>query len=142
MKRIFLALILLTLLLAGCAPSPDSKKDDDGVAIKTYSDPIAENIVNGIKNRDYATFSKDFDESLKTSIPESSFGDILNLFDTKLGACSTYAITNAGITSHLPYAVYLLQCEKSAKGAYIKLVMDKETPHLLGGLWFDAAELR
>ena len=140
MKRLLISLVLLSLLLTGC--SAGSAKDEAGDDIATYANPLADNLIAGILARDYATFSKDFDEAMLTGIPESGFQDLLKLFDERVGACTTHELTQTGMAKSFPYAIYTLQCENSKKGVFIRIVVTAEEPHKITGLWFDGAELR
>ena len=133
-------LIVLSLLLAGCAGG--TKTDKAGNDIATYANPLADNLINGLELGDYAAFSKDFDEAMLKGIPESSFQDILDLFTTKVGTCANYDLTQTGVTGGFPYAIYTLKCEKSARGVQVKMVITAEAPYKVTGLWFDAAEMR
>lgn len=140
MKRLIVLLLTLALVLTGC--SAGSAKDEAGDDIATYANPLADNLIAGILARDYATFSKDFDEAMLTGIPESGFQDLLKLFDERVGACTTHELTQAGVAKGFPYAMYTLQCENSKKGVFIRIVVTPEEPHKVTGLWFDGAELR
>jgi len=140
MKRLIVLLLTLALVLAGC--SAGSAQDEAGNDIATYANPLADNLIAGILARDYATFSKDFDEAMLTGIPESGFQDILNLFDERVGDCTTHELTQAGVQKGYPYAIYTLQCENSKKGVFIRIVVTTEEPHKVTGLWFEGAELR
>jgi len=140
MKRLYISLVLFSLLLAGC--NSGSATDEAGNDIASYANPLANNLIAGILARDYAAFSKDFDEAMLTGIPESGFQDILNLFDERVGDCTTHELTQAGVQKGYPYAIYTLQCENSKKGVFIRIVVTTEEPHKVTGLWFDGAELR
>ena len=100
MKRLLISLVLLSLLLTGC--SAGSAKDEAGDDIATYANPLADNLIAGILARDYATFSKDFDEAMLTGIPESGFQDLLKLFDERVGACTTHELNSNRCGKKLP----------------------------------------
>ena len=140
MKRLLVLLLTLALMLTGC--SAGSAKDEAGNDIATYANPLADTLIAGILTRDYATFSKDFDAAMLTGIPESGFQDMLKLFDERVGACTTHEVYQTGVADSYPYAIYTLQCEKSKKGVFIRIVITPEEPHKVTGLWFDASELR
>ena len=140
MKRLIVLLLTLALVLAGC--SAGSAQDEAGNDIATYANPLADTLISGIRTRDYATFSQDFDEAMRTGIPESGFQDLLKLFDERVGACTTHELTQTGVADSYPYAMYTLQCENSKKGVFIRIVVTPEEPHKITGLWFDGAELR
>ncbi len=140
MKRLLVLLLTLALVLAGC--SAGSAKDEAGNDIATYANPLADNLIAGILARDYATFSKDFDEAMLTGMPETGFQDLLKFLDERVGACTTHELTQTGVADSYPYAMYTLQCENSKKGVFIRIVVTTEEPHKVTGLWFDGAELR
>jgi len=140
MKRLYISLVLFSLLLAGC--SAGSAKDEAGDDIATYANPLADTLISGILTRDYATFSQDFDEAMLTGMPETGFQDLLKFLDERVGACTTHELTQTGLADSYPYAMYTLQCENSKKGVFIRIVVTPEEPHKITGLWFDGAELR
>jgi hypothetical protein len=140
MKRLLISLVILSLLLAGC--SAGSAKDEAGNDIATYANPLADNLIAGILTRDYATFSKDFDEAMLTGIPESGFQELLKFLDERVGACTSHELTQTSVANSYPIAIYTLQCENSKKGVFVKVVMTPEEPHKVTGLYFDGAELR
>jgi len=140
MKRLLISLVLLSLLLTGC--SAGSGTDEAGNDIATYANPLADNLIAGILTRDYATFSKDFDATMQTGIPETGFQDLLKFLDERVGACTSHELTQTGVVDNYPVAIYTLQCENSKKGVFVKIAMTPEEPHKVTGLYFDGAELR
>ena len=74
-----LAIITLTAvffsipLLSGCGP------------VKEAVDPIAENILVSMNNQDYESFSKDFDQTMKNSLPAETFPQLLEQVDSQVG---------------------------------------------------------
>lgn len=140
MKRIIIIMLAAAMILSAC--SAGSPTDAAGNDIATYANPLADTLISGILTRDYTTFSTDFDDAMLKGIPESGFQDILNLLDTRVGACTTHELYQTGVAQEMPYAVYKLQCENSKKGVFIRLVITPDEPHKVTGLWFDGAELR
>ena len=64
MKRTIVFLLLVLLLassLAACGANPSKTLTGaDQDTVLAYADPIADNLLKGMNDRDYTTFSRDF----------------------------------------------------------------------------------
>ncbi|MFZ7133652.1 MAG: DUF3887 domain-containing protein [Eubacteriales bacterium] len=68
MKKSFVLILMLAFFLTGCS-SLDLDK------VKEFGDPMTENMLQGMNNDDYNTFSKDFGSQMKESIDEAGYND-------------------------------------------------------------------
>jgi hypothetical protein len=82
MKKWIAAAALLAvisgMLLAGCAAG---LKETD----VSYAGPMLDQVLLGIKDRDYDAFSKDFGPEMKAAMTEDSFNQLADLLQTKVG---------------------------------------------------------
>jgi major membrane immunogen (membrane-anchored lipoprotein) len=56
-------ILLLSLILSGCSN------------VRGFADPVAENVLVSINEKNYESFSKDFDDNLKKSLTKEQFAD-------------------------------------------------------------------
>ncbi len=81
--------------------------------VAAYSDPITENILVAMNNGDYASFSQDFDETMKKELSEALFPDFLAAVN---GSVSNYVvgskkINGVNIENNLTTATYTADFE-------------------------------
>src|SRR5579859_6703318 len=81
---LFLAL-LLPLLAAACSQDKVLQGADQ-FAVLAYSEPITDNLLQGLNQRDYAAFSKDFDSQMKSAITPAAFqSQVIGNVSDKIG---------------------------------------------------------
>ncbi len=78
--KVLIALLLVVLFTFGCAAKVDVE------SVRSYADPMSENLLTGMNNEDYTIFSKDFDDAMKKAIPEAKFSDLIAQVNGKIGA--------------------------------------------------------
>ncbi len=141
MKRYFrvliLAALLVSLLLAGCSSGPKGTQlDGDALdeALK-YLDPAADNMLAGLKANDYAMFSRDFDDVMKTAIDETKFGALYRQLNDQIGEYQSRTLTRVTDFGDYVTAEYAGVFAKSDK-VNIVVTASKTEPHKLSGLYF------
>lgn len=134
--RILLIAGLLAVLLAACGGEVGTKLEgqtrDDALS---YIDPITENMLQGLSTRDYATFSKDFNDEMKKGIDATKFEALYKQLDDQIGAYQSHGnptVTDYGKMITAEYE------SKFAKTDKVKIVVTvtKEEPHQVTGLYF------
>ncbi len=141
-----LCLLIISLLVSGCALfSPQSQtttlEGEEREAVLEYANPMGENLITGLINRDYATFSKDFDANMKKGIDEAAFEKLLATLTDKLGAYQSHEIRQVLQDDKYSIVIYRLTYEKDNL-VTMRIVFNRSEPHLISGLWFDSPELR
>lgn len=141
MKQFFhtliLAMLLLSLLLAGCSNGPKGTELDGDArdeALK-YLDPAADNLLAGLKANDYAVFSRDFDDNMKTAIDENKFGALYRQLNDQIGAYQSRTLTRVTDFGDYVTAEYAGVFAKSDK-VNIVVSASKTEPHQVTGLYF------
>src|SRR5579859_7387274 len=82
---LFLALVL-PLLAGACSQQDKVLQGADQFAVLAYSEPIADNLLHGLNQRDYAAFSKDFDSQMKSAITPAAFqSQVIGNVSDKIG---------------------------------------------------------
>jgi hypothetical protein len=134
-----LKLVVLTLvcglILTACGGGAAQIKGDELTAVTAFSAPMAENIVNGMKNADHETFVSDMDETMQAAFTPDKFDDMLKDLNSKLGACESYEFSRAEKVDGGYIAVsYRTKFEKAT--VTMRVVHHEDEPHLVSGLWF------
>ena len=78
-KRVLMfvvAALIATALLTGCGLKESEVP---------YADDIVENLLQGMEQNDYATFSRDFSDEMKAAIDEDAFVTMVDQFSTTIG---------------------------------------------------------
>ncbi|MFN7037463.1 MAG: DUF3887 domain-containing protein [Bellilinea sp.] len=147
LKRIVWLPIIASVLIGGCALlSPAQSKTitlegDEREAVLEYASPMGENLIAGLINRDYPTFSKDFDAAMKKGMDEAAFEQLLSTLTDKLGAYQSHEISQVLQDEKYTIVIYRLTYEKDNL-VTMRVVFNRQEPHLISGLWFDSPELR
>jgi hypothetical protein len=91
MKRLFAAAalaLMLSLLVSGCAKG---LKESD----VSYAGAMLDQVLAGIKDRDYAEFSKDFGPDMLSALPEDKFGALADNLESKIGDYQSRSFVSA-----------------------------------------------
>jgi hypothetical protein len=109
MRKIKLILIITILVLilaaipvfAGCGK------------VAAYADPATENILIAMNNGDYASFSKDFNDTMKSELSEDVFVDFLAAVNGQVGDYipDSKNLTGFNIENGLTTATYKINFE-------------------------------
>lgn len=134
--RILFTILLLAGGLAACSGEVGEKLEgearDDALA---YIDPITENLLEGLTTRDYATFSQDFNDEMKTSIDTTRFEALAKQLDDQIGAYQSHSIDTVTDFGKMITAEYQSVFAKTDK-VKIVVTVTKEEPHQVTGLYF------
>jgi hypothetical protein len=139
MKTRFLSLFLIILIgtLVSCTAQPTPEYIPEGAErdlILADSDVFIQDIVDGIKDKDYATFSKDFDDVMLASLKPGDF-DKLSATYSLLGAPSTIELVNVQVAGE--YFAVRYKVTYPEKVLTMRVVVDNSDPRKVSGLWFD-----
>jgi hypothetical protein len=137
----------IVLLISGCslakAPltSPNVLTTPERDQVLEYAQPASDNLLAGLNARDYAQFSRDFNDNMKTGMDEASFEDLLSMLDSKLGTYLSSDLVTVLQDEKFNTVIYRLTYSKDNE-AVMRVVFDRSEPHQISGLWFDSPELR
>ena len=131
-----LAILLTSLLIAGCGgPTGTELTGDARDQTLEYIDPIADNLLNGLKIKDYAAFSQDFNDDMLKAIDETKFNALYSQLNDQIGEYQSRSISK--VTDFYPNitAEYAGVFSKTDK-VNIVLTVTKAEPHKITGLYF------
>lgn len=139
--RIILFSIIGAAVLGLAACGTKTLSGDDREAVLAYSEPIADNLLQGYNAKDYAQFSKDFDEAMKKGLPEANFADMQAQIAGKIGAYVSREVSSVVQTQGMIVVIYRAKFELD-EPVTVRVVFEEATPYRVTGLWFDSAKLR
>ncbi len=136
LKRILLIGLILsiTLLSTSCSPAPATTLDGDAKdQVVATVDPFAKDILDGINNKDYTTFIKDFDDATAKALTEDNFNTITDSLG-KLGAFKGYEVDSVESEGSYYRVNYKVTYES---GSFtMRVVIPQEGTPAVTGLWF------
>ena len=136
-KSLILLGVASLIFLTGCSsqptPIPLTGTDRDNVLV--YSEPATDNILSGLNNKDYPTFSSDFDDTMLKSIDAAGFS---NLYDQLMNQYGKYlSRTVVAVQSLQGYYRVVYQGNFVKNNNVILLVVYNPTgDHKIAGLFF------
>ena len=134
-----IALVFLITVLAGCSNAKavtGSLRDE----ILAYADPATDSILQGMNDHDYATFSKDFDDTMKNAINETQFQSMEQTIIGKVGKYVSRKLDSVVDQDKYYQVMYNAKFEQDDP-VLVRVVFTKDT-HQVSGLFFDSAKLR
>lgn len=136
--------LLLCLVLTGCTatPQPVVLTGTERDAVLAYADSMTDNLLQGMNERDYDRFARDFDEQMAKAMPASSFDAFMTSTGDKLGQYQSRTVSSVETVGSYTRVLYQAKFANDDPVS-VRVVFNKDTAdHLVSGLWFDSARLR
>jgi len=140
---VWTVLILAAVLAAG--PAFAGPVDNALKRIYEMSDPVVENILVSMRDKNYEQAVKDFDDVMLSALPPSKLGDVA------AENMKTIGVYEPGSKKHISiaftedgYIVVQYECTFTNESPVVVRVVYKrgDAQHKVTGLWFDSAKLR
>ncbi len=139
MKKILsLCLLAAMILLSACSAQQPKSTVVEGAArdqVLAYADPIAENMLAGMNNGDYAAFSRDFNQKMKDAMGPDSLPKLKDQLEPRIGKYQSKQPQQVLDYGDLITITYNGVFEK-AKNIKILVTVTKSEPHQVAGLFF------
>lgn len=137
---ITLLFALLLALLSACVTPPAKTLEPSATdAVLSYADPMADNLLAGLKAGDYAVFSKDFGPAMLKAMDQAAFQKLVDQLQPQLGAyishdkaSSVQPVSSNGIS----YNAVLYPAKFEKGNVTVKLVFTAAEPYQIEGLFF------
>lgn len=141
MKKILLfAVCLLLMLGGGCTKKAEVPVDKEEVL--AYADPIVDNLLAGFNEGNYAKFSRDFDDRMKSGLPEAAFAPMRQDITSKIGLYESRAVSKVEKQGEATVVIYNADFEKE-NGVEVRVVFTQDgEKNLVSGLFFNSPKLR
>ncbi len=129
---VFMVLFFLAATLAGA--------DIIGTAdqqVQAAADPIVDNLLAGFNEGDYQKYAKDFDPTLKESLPQSRFKQVRSEILQKIGKYQSRKYLGFLNQSKFTVVLWKGKFSDTTSDVLIKLVTSKRPDKVVVvGLWF------
>jgi hypothetical protein len=136
-SRIGLAFVVIfsALMIYGCAnPTATPGAVSTDPALQAIVSPMAENLMNALRNNDFQAFRANYDQAMLDSTSISSFQDLRSQIATKLGAYQSLTPRQIQTSEGYINAFYDVNFEKGS--LILQLVLTESEPHLIHGFGF------
>lgn len=145
-KKIIAVLIAIVVLaiasivfLAGYV----GKEKIDVAQVREYADPITENILLAMNERNYTKFSEHFDQTMKNALPEAVFKETNSVIKSKIGDYVSKEFWKVESKDQLTIVYYNARSTQEPENVIVKVVFQEiEAEMKVSGLWLDSPKLR
>ncbi len=105
--------------------------------VQAVADPILDNLLAGFNEGNYQKYARDFDPTLKESLPEAKFKQVRSEILNKIGEYQSRKYLGFLNQSKFTVVLWKGQFSKTASDVLIKLVTSKRQDKVVVvGLWF------
>lgn len=128
---LLLMIVMLVSLLAGCGQKTKINTEE----IKSFSEPLLENILVAADKDDYSSYSKDFSGKMKEAVNESNFKAQNKLIKEKIGNYESKQFVDAQAQGNYISAIYKAKYSDEPKDVMISITFNKDDEtHKVEGL--------
>uniref|UniRef100_A0A7C1F2V9 DUF3887 domain-containing protein n=1 Tax=Ammonifex degensii TaxID=42838 RepID=A0A7C1F2V9_9THEO len=139
-KILLLALCFILMLGGGCSKKADVSGDQQSVL--SYAAPIVDNLLAGFNEGNYAKFSKDFDDRMRSALPEAAFAQMRQSIVSKIGLYKSRTVSKVQKQGPATLVIYNAEFEKES-GVEVKVVFTKDgEKNLVSGFFLNSPKLR
>jgi hypothetical protein len=141
MRKVFLRLaaaLAVVSMLTGCG-----LKEAD----VPYASDMVENMLTGLSDNDYAVFSRDFSDTMKTAIDETAFADLEESITGVIGTFESKRFAQAATTTKddVEYTVIVYKAAYTEEDADVLVTVTfsgDQGSEKIEGLFFNSPKLR
>ena len=110
-------------------------------AVLAYTEPKTTNLLTAIDNRDYAAFSRDLDDKMKSAITADGLIAMRSKVSDKIGRYISREVTSVTPSGNFITVIYAARFENDDP-VTVRVSFEAAEPHRISGLFFDSAKLR
>jgi Protein of unknown function (DUF3887) len=140
-NRLVMIGVLAGLLVAGCGQLPAELTGTESDAVLAYAEPKVDNLLAGLNSGDYAAFSRDFSDKMRSAMGEAGLNSTRDLLQSKIGNYVSRQVSSVVQQGEFTSVVYKAKFENE-DGVTVRVVFDNTADHPISGLWFDSPKLR
>jgi hypothetical protein len=134
MRKIFAIMVVALALALPVSADLVGQTDKD---VQAVTDPILDNLLAGFNEGNYQKYSKDFDPTLKESLPEAKFKQVRSEILNKIGQYQSRKYLGSLNQNKFTVALWKGKFSQTASDVLIKLVVSKRPDKVVVvGLWF------
>ncbi len=136
-RLIVFVYLLTAIILSACGTQATPVYVPEGAdrdAILASTDVIIKDLVTGIENKDYDTFSSHFSDVMLNSMKPADMEKLYASFDP-LGKSESVELVNVQDVGN--YYAVRYKVTYASKDVTFRIVVDKTDPGVQSGLWFE-----
>ncbi len=119
------------------------KEEIDVAQVREYADPITENILLAMNEKNYTKFSEHFDQTMKNALPEAVFKETNAVIRSKTGDYVSKEFWKVESKDQFMIVYYNAKSTQEPEKVIVKVVFQKiESEMKVSGLWLDSPKLR
>ena len=135
---IILTALLLMAALSGCGQS----KSADAINPPDYADAMAEQMLQSFNSGDYATYSEDFNETMRQTTPESVFLETRTFVQNRIGAYKSKELSDVQVDSVDSTVVYKAKFSEEKEDVKVTIVFQANADNVsVSGFWLESPKL-
>jgi hypothetical protein len=139
-KALLILIILATIIQSGCTSIDEESFNSD---IEGYADPIAENALQAINEKNYTKFSADLDPTMKKAFTEEVFLRSADIIQDELGNYTSKELLEINAGEKHTVVIYQTNFEKQTDDVILRLIfVNSEGQVELRGIWLDSSQLK
>ena len=133
-------IVLAAIILSGCTSIDEESFNAD---IEGYADPIAENALLALNEKNYTRFSADLDPTMKKAFTEEVFLKSADIVQDELGNYTSKELMEINAGEKHTVVVYQANFEKQTDDVILRLIfVNSEGQVELRGIWLDSSQLK
>jgi hypothetical protein len=126
-------------VISACA----SQGQVDVSQVRSYADPITENILMAINTGDYVKYSEHFDDTMKSALPEAVFQQTNAIIKAKIGEYVSKEFWKIETQNQYTIVYYKARFTQESGDVTVQVVFHEVSgQNLVSGLWLDSPNLR
>jgi hypothetical protein len=131
--------LIAVLFVGGCLNQTPVDVDQ----VRSYADPITENILIATNEGNYTKYSEHFDATMKNALPESVFLETNAMIKAKIGTYVSKEFWKVESKNQYIIVYYKATFTQEPADVIVKIVFQElEGEMKVSGLWFDSPKLR
>ncbi len=135
LRSIAAAVILVFACVSLSAADPIGTDDK---TVQAIAGPMMDNILEGMKNNDYAAYIKDCDDTLKETMTQDVFAKAAAQLKANLGDYTGKQYLGFLTKGQMTLVLWKAQYTQAGEDVLIKIVISKRADkYLITGLWFE-----
>ena len=135
-------LILAAVAASGCMSQETVVSDEEAAQVLAYAEPIADNLMQGFNEGNYALYSRDFSAEMRQGLDEAAFEQNREFVTSRIGLYESRSDPVVTETGEFIAVTYKAAFEREAGVALRFVFKQGDESHQLYGLWFNSPMLR
>ena len=135
--------VVVAAAISGGCVEQNEVDVSDADQVRGYADLVTEQILVAMNGSDYASYSEDFDQTMKNAMPEAVFNETNAMITSKIGDYVSKEFWKVESKDQYTIVHYKAEFTDEPTDVAIRIVFQEINGEMkVSGLWFDSPELR